>query len=145
VKVVIDGRVYEARALDSLSLKHALAFNAYCELNGHDWRWTDVEVARLEMVDQTKEERRRHPASLMITALTIWATRVGAGDDVTFDDVISAPLASMQFIDVSPAAEATAPDPPQARPGSGRAGSRGGPKAKTRTSAKTSARESTRG
>ena len=157
MRIVIDGKVYAAKAVDALSIKQAMAFDAYCAESGYPWRWTDVEKARSEIMElATAEERRNHPSALMMTALTIWASRIAEGDDVTFDDVISAPLESMIFLadpgdmqdEPDPSQDRTgaaeSPDPPQARPVSGRAS---GPvlkaaKRKTTTSAKTSKRAS---
>lgn len=153
MRIVIAGKVYQGKAIDALSIKHALAFDRYCAENEFGWRWADVEKARTEILTlETNDERRAHPAALMMTALTIWASRIAEGDDVTFDDVISAPLESMLFVsdpgELDEPEERAAPDPHRARPGSGRADAPAVAKAakrKTATSGKTSKRASSRG
>jgi hypothetical protein len=128
VKVIIDGNVYQAATIDTLSIKHALQFDRECREHGYPLTWRDVERVRAEMsVLATDDERQEHPDALLLTAVTVWASRIAAGDAVTFDEVISAPLGSMRFIldadelAASKGEKAATPDPHRARPGSGRA------------------------
>lgn len=124
MKVVIDGTTYDGKTIDSLSIKHVLQFNRECAEHGYPVTWQDIERIRAELVAiKDVRERERHPDALMLTAVSIWASRIAAGDEVTFEDVISLPLGRMAFIlepgDVPDESEAA--DPHRARPGSGRA------------------------
>jgi hypothetical protein len=141
VKVVIDGKVYEGKMIDELSIKHALLFDRECADHGYPWRWADVERVRAEVKQLSRDEAEKHPEALLLTAVSVWAARVLAGDEVTFTEAIETPFERMAFIVDAPPAE-EAPDPRRARPGSGRAGA---PKSSSRkrTSAKTSKRAST--
>jgi hypothetical protein len=127
VKVIIEGTVYEGRTIDTLAIKHALQFDRECREHGYPLTWADVERIRAEMAGlETDDERARHPDALVLTAVTVWASRLAAGESVTFDEVISVPLGSMRFVvdEPDPSKDSTgaaAPDPRRARPGSGRA------------------------
>lgn len=124
MKVVIDGTTYDGKTIDSLSIKHAVQFNRECAAHGYGVTWQDIERIRAEIAAlPTNAEREQHPDALLLTAVSIWASRIAAGDDVTFEDVIELPLGRMAFIlepgDVPDESEAT--DPRRARPDSGRA------------------------
>jgi hypothetical protein len=140
VRVVINGKSYQQREIESLSIKRALQFDRECEEHDLPWRWVDVERAIVEMSALEPKAAQAHPYALVLTALSVWASIIGAGDEVTFDEVLEMPLDSMQFVAPRPPQDHKEPaDPQQARPGSGRADA---PRAKAgkrkRTSAKTS-------
>jgi hypothetical protein len=152
VKIIIDGTVYDGQTIDALSIRHALAFNRECAANGFPtreapWTWQDVERIREEIAILPKDERERHPEALLLTAVSVWASRIVAGETVSFDEAISTPLERMHFViepgdQPDPEQDRTgAADPRRARPGSGRAGAPAS-RSKKRTSAKTSKRPS---
>ncbi|HEY1179925.1 MAG TPA: hypothetical protein VGF17_27530 [Phytomonospora sp.] len=124
MKVIIGERTYDMRTSDELSLRHALAFNKECLDQGLGVSWLDIERLRAEVAALPAGEREQHPDVLMLTAVDVWATRVLAGDDVSFVDAISTPLSQMVFVSDpgdAPLPEQAPPDPRRARPGSGRA------------------------
>lgn len=126
MKVIIDGVAYQGQTIDTLSIKHALQFNRECREHGYPITWQDVERIRAEMAAlETDAEREQYPDALVLTAVTVWASRLAAGESVTFEEVISAPLGSMMFVpdpeDLAAARKAATPDPRRARPASGRA------------------------
>jgi hypothetical protein len=134
MKVVIDGKVYDGRTIDSLTIKHALQFNRECEAGGYGVNWADVERVRAEVIDLGEESGAKHPQALLLTAVSVWATLVAAGEEVTFESVISRPLGQMTFIVDKPAEPAPeSPDPQRARPASGRAAA---PRAKAKAKAR---------
>ncbi|HEY1174790.1 MAG TPA: hypothetical protein VGF17_01430 [Phytomonospora sp.] len=144
MRIVIDGQVYEARTMDSLAIKHALAFDRECAEHGYPVRWVDVERIRSEIrALETDTERERHPEALLLTAVTVWASLLAAGQKVTFEDAISMPFERIAFIVDEPEPEPAqdvagpaAPDPQPARPGSGRADDPGKGKGKPARSRK---------
>lgn len=126
MKVIIDGKVYEGHTLESVSIRDALAFNRDCAEHDYPWRWADVERIRNEIRLTKPTERYKHPEALVLTAVSVWASRLVAGDQVTFSEVIEAPLGTMRFVDDEPDPSkdktgAAMPDPRPARPASGRA------------------------
>ena len=122
MKVIIEGTVYEGRTIDTLSIKHALQFDRECRDHGYGVTWRDVARIRAEMSAlETEAEREQHPEALLLTAVTIWASRIAAGETVTFDEVISVPLGHIGFVLDDEPEKAATPDPRRARPGSGRA------------------------
>jgi hypothetical protein len=154
VKIVIDDTVYDGQTIDALSIRHVLAFNRECAHKGFPtleapWTWQDVERIREEIAVMPKEDRERHPEGLLLTAISVWASRIVAGESVSFDEAISTPLERMHFViepgdRPNPDQDRTgAADPRRARPASGRASAPASTSRK-RTSAKTSKRASTR-
>lgn len=137
MKVIIEGTVYEGRTIDTLSIKHALQFDRECRDHGYAVTWRDVERIRAEMAAlETDAEREEHPEALLLTAVTIWASRIAAGETVTFDQVISVPLGHIGFVLDDEPEQAATPDPRRARPGSGRAAAPRAAKGKRKSSPK---------
>jgi hypothetical protein len=143
MKVVIDGKVYEGKMIDELSIKHALLFDRECADQGYPWRWADVERVRAEVKALSRDAAEQHPEALLLTAVSVWAARILAGDDVTFTEAISTPFDRMAFLfDEAERPAEEAPDPHRARPDSGRANAPASSSPK-KTSGKTSKRRST--
>jgi hypothetical protein len=75
--------------------------------------WGEVQGLMNEFMGMTPGERARHPEALFLTALTIWAARVGSGEDLTLLDACDVPLSAVQWVaepaDNLPAAVGKAP------------------------------------
>lgn len=121
MKFTINGRSYDAAALDEVSLRDILLLEQQTTDFGRRLTWTEVTdmAARLEAL-KTDEERLDDEASLWLTAVTIWASRRLAGDPVTFDQAVDFPLKDLVFIKEAHD-ERPKVNPQKARPGSGRA------------------------
>lgn len=151
MRFVIAGTTYDARAIQSLTLKHVLAFNRESEREGYGVTWGDLEQLNGDIqAIRDEAEKRRHPGTLILLAVSIWASRIAAGEDIPFGDAIDVPLDQMEFLpdpqDAPPPQDA--PGPTRARPGSGRARKKAAAKVSVSarsTSARTSKAASTEG
>lgn len=125
----LGSTVYALADLDRVSLRDILVLERETVEFGHPLRWTDVQ-AMSEALDalETEKERAEHPDALWITAVTIWASRRIAGEDVTFDQAVDFPMRDLVFLpDPGDHKEAANPSKPErkspTRKGSARAGS----------------------
>lgn len=111
----LDGRTYEMTAINEISLRDLVLFNAQAAEMGGDFRWSDVEEAAAEMqAMKTVGEASKHPRRNLVIAVTIWISRRAAGDDLSFGEAIDFPMSSVEFL---PSAEDRKPGPTKARKG----------------------------
>lgn len=123
-RFTLFGTTYNTASLDAISLKHLMLFNDQAEDMGMRRRWHDVERIAEEMDGMTSAEADRHPERLMMIGVTIWASRVIAGDPVTLEQAVDFPMSEITFI----------PDPEDRKPGKAKAAKKAAKKS-TRTSA----------
>lgn len=118
MRFVIDGKMYSATTVKALTLRDILTFNRDAEREGWGLSWGDIEplFAQVEALkDET--EKRRHPGTLWLLALTIWASRRAAGETVSFGECIDIPLERVDFIaDPQDRLGGEGKDPRKARP-----------------------------
>lgn len=98
--LVIGEKKYPAASVSDLSLKRALELQAELVTTGISSArsWADVQALMESFVSLSVEERAAHPEALFLTALTIWAARVGAGEDLTLLDACNVPLSAVKWI-----------------------------------------------
>lgn len=132
MKFKLGNTVYALADLDRVSLRDILVLERETVEFGHPLRWTDVQ-AMSEALDalETEKERAEHPDALWITAVTIWASRRIAGENVTFDQAVDFPMRDLVFLpEPGDHKEAANPSKPgrksQTRKGSARAASGAG-------------------
>lgn len=118
-------RVYTTAALDELTLKDLVLFNSQAEEIGMARKWSDVERISAELSELSTEEADQHPERLLIIAVTVWATRRTAGDQVTFGEAIDFPLSAIEFL----------PEPQDRKPGKRKGAAKKAPAKSTPTSA----------
>lgn len=119
MKFVLDGKTYDAESVTKLSLMDILKFNAEAQAGAWGIAWADVEGMLGQIQGLDDEERRRHPGSLWVLALTIWRARRSAGEDLTFEEAIDGiPVLDstrLRFLpdpaDRKPKAKGSRPDP----------------------------------
>ena len=115
--LVIDGRHYPVVSVEDLSLRHTLALQRELVVTNisRAKTWADVKALLAEFEAMAPEDRANHPEALFLTALTVWACRVMAGDEVSLLDAVDVPASRLKWIkepaDRAPAADAkgTAP------------------------------------
>lgn len=113
--LVIGEKKYPAASVSDLSLKRTLELQRELVTTGISSArsWADVQALMESFVSLSVEERAAHPEALFLTALTIWAARVGAGEDLTLLDACNVPLSAVQWVaepaDKLPAAVGKAP------------------------------------
>lgn len=101
----IAGTRYPVKSMDELELRHVaqlqreLANNpGITELGG----WGDIKRTIGEWGNLSVKDREGHPEAMFLTCLTIWASRVLAGEDVTLLEAVSVPVKDIRWI-VEPA------------------------------------------
>lgn len=124
--LVIDGRHYPVVSVEDLSLRHTLALQRELVVTNisRAKTWADVKALLAEFEAMAPEDRANHPEALFLTALTVWACRVMAGDEVSLLDVVDVPLSRLKRFkwieepsDHAPAADAKGAAPAgKARP-----------------------------
>ena len=118
--LVIDGKTYPRVTVDDLSLKHALELQR--ELVARDLSsaksWGEVKALIEEFAAQSDASRARNPEALFLSAVTIWATRVCAGDDVSLLEAIDIAPSSVKWVE-EPEDKQAAEGKALARPRSG--------------------------
>lgn len=129
-----DGRVYDVTGIDRLSLANILRLEKETSELGRAMKWSELRAMVDRVADLDEEARDVDDDTPWVLALTVWASRLNAGDAITFEQAIDFPLGDFQQLP-DPQDHMPTVDPTKARPGSGRAGSRsGGGKARKRTS-----------
>jgi hypothetical protein len=137
VEFKIDGKTYTTAGLDEITLKDVLRFDTQAAALGLGITWKDVERINQEFAELTAEEADNHPQAVLMVALTIWASRRVAGDDVSLDEAIDIPLSSIDF--GTPPEEPARPTQPR-KAGAKKGAQKSGNPAKRAASAQPAAR-----
>ena len=98
--LVIGDKHYPGVAVNELSIRHTLALQrelAVTNISGAK-TWADVRALLAEFQGLDKAARENHPEALFLTALTIWAARVTAGEEMGLLDAVDIPAASVRWI-----------------------------------------------
>ncbi|MGX7679074.1 hypothetical protein ACSMXN_09250 [Jatrophihabitans sp. DSM 45814] len=151
MKFMIGDRLYNDAALDQLSLKDILILEMETEKLGRPLKFAQVqgwaeEFNRLadRMADkrataavraEAEKSLTEHEGALWVTAITIWASRKIAGEEITFGAAIDFPMGSLRILPEPEDRKAPA-DPTRARPGSGRAAKRPAGKRATKSTSR---------
>ena len=110
--LVIGDKKYPGVAVDELSIRHTLALQRELAVTNISSAktWADVRALLVEFQQLDKEGRQNHPEALFLSALTIWAARVSAGEEMGLLDAVDIPAASVRWIaepsDKAPAGKA---------------------------------------
>lgn len=99
--LVIDGKKYPAATISDLSLRHTLELQRELatENISRAKTWPEVRELVAEFAALPDDAARsNHPESLFLMAVTIWATRVTAGDNVTLLEAVDVPAASVKWV-----------------------------------------------
>ena len=98
--LVINGKTYPGTTMSELSLKRTLELQRELATTGISSArtWNEVQSLMESFVKMSAEERARHPEALFLTALTIWAARVAAGDDVTLLEACDIPPSAVKWV-----------------------------------------------
>lgn len=94
--LVIDGRHYPVVSMEDLSLRHMLALQRELVVTdiSSAKTWADVKALLVEFESLPPAERKNHPEALFLTALTVWACRVMAGDEVSLREAFDMPAST---------------------------------------------------
>jgi hypothetical protein len=119
----IGEKLYSTASLDEVSLRDIIRFNTQAESLGIAERWHDVEVAAAEMASGTQAAAMAHPMRNVVIGVTIWASRLVAGEDVTFEQAVTFPVRELTML----------PDPEDRKSGKAKGAKRAPAKKKTAT------------
>lgn len=98
--LVINGKTYPGTSMSDLSLKRTLELQRELVTTGISSArtWGEIQGLMNEFMGMTPGERAHHPEALFLTALAIWAARVGSGEDLTLLDACDVPLSAVQWV-----------------------------------------------
>lgn len=129
----IGDKVYSTAMLDEVTLKDIIRFNTQAEDLGIAEKWHDVEVAAAQMASAKAAEAMAHPMRNVVIGVTIWASRLIAGEEITFEQAVDFPIKDLTLL----------PDPADRKKSAGKA--KGAKKAPAKKAAKKSTPASRRG
>lgn len=123
----IKGKVYDAATLDDVTLRDTLVFESQMAELGRPMSWGDLLdlVAHLATIDDPTK-RGKHPDATWSLAVTVWASRRMAGENVTISEAADFRLTDLEWVtEPDPSADRTgaASDPLDGQPAEGLAGS----------------------
>lgn len=98
VRFKINGKTYDTGSVDQISLRDVVLFNRQSADMGLGVTWADVERISTEMAELTDKDAP-HPESLVMFGVTVWAARRIAGDDVTLEEALDVPMASIEIVE----------------------------------------------
>lgn len=92
-----DPRIYSLAAVNEPSLRDLLSLKAELVELGITETWQDITAATEEM-QSMGDNSDGHPLSLLVFAISIWAARRNAGDDVRFADAVDIKMSSIKWL-----------------------------------------------
>lgn len=98
MRFTISGKVYEASSVDRISLANILKLEREAAELGRPLKWSQFKNMVNEASALSAEELDDYDETPWIIALTIWASRLNAGENVTFAQAVDFPLADLQWI-----------------------------------------------
>lgn len=92
--LVIGDKHYPRVAVDELTLRHVMALQRELVLSNISEAKTFADVRRMlaEFAELPAAERENHPELPFLTAVTIWATRVSAGEELSLIEAADVPM-----------------------------------------------------
>jgi len=98
VRFKIDQKTYDTGSVDEISLRDVVLFNSQAADMGLPATWADVERIAGEMAERTEKDGP-HPEALLMFAVTVWAARRIAGEDVTLEQALDVPMTSIEIVE----------------------------------------------
>lgn len=99
--LVIDGKHYRSARIEELSLRRTMELQR--ELALHDISsaktMNDIRKLLVEYAELPRDKRGGHPEAPFLVSLTIWASRVSAGEDISLLDAVDVPPSAISWID----------------------------------------------
>jgi len=126
MKFQIEGKLYDSGSLDDLSLKYLLQLEKETADFGRPLN-TGVLQQMSDSINELKtdKERAAHPDIMWMTAVSIWAARKLAGEQVTFEQAIDFPMSKLVVLPDPQDHKRPNPTKARSRKGSGQAANPG--------------------
>lgn len=98
--LIIGDKHYPSVSIDQLSLAHVLTLQRELVITNVSSAKTFADVQGLihEFSALPAAERANHPEAIFLAAVTIWATRVSAGESLTLLEAVDIPASSVRWI-----------------------------------------------
>lgn len=92
--------IYSLTSVDDLSLLDLIALRSELAQIGIKESWQDITTAVQEMaaIDDQDGNPDDHPLSLLVFAVTLWAARRKAGDQLGFAEAVNVPMTSIIWL-----------------------------------------------
>lgn len=117
MRFTLGGREYDVASVQDVTLRDTLVLEAQMRELGREMTWPDLTTMILKL-SKIKDDKARaaHPDAMWSLAVTIWASRRAAGEDVTIAQAADFRMSDLQWVDEKPEPEA---DPTEAQPAPG--------------------------
>lgn len=96
-------KIYTTAAIDEISLRDLMLFNAQAEAMGLNTSFAEIEVSLVEISGLVEAGKTQEIAGrrdlLVVIGATVWAARRTAGEDVTLDEATNFPMKQLVFLD----------------------------------------------
>lgn len=114
MRFTLGGREYDVASVQDVTLRDTLVLEAQMRELGREMTWPDLTtmIVKLSTIEDP-QARAAHPDAMWSLAVTIWASRRAAGEDVTVAQAADFRMSDLQWVDEKPEPEA---DPTEARP-----------------------------
>ena len=98
--LVIGDKHYPSVSIDQLSLAHVLTLQRELAITNVSSAKTFADVQGLirDFSALPAAERANHPEAVFLSAVTIWATRVSAGESLTLLEAVDVPASSVRWV-----------------------------------------------
>lgn len=97
----IGGKRYPLTNIEDLTLKQSMLLQR--EMNAHP-EMTSIRSLRelrevlADYAELIPEAQEAHPESVFLLAVTVWATRIAAGEDLSLLDAVDVPISQIHWI-----------------------------------------------
>lgn len=120
-----NGPIYRLDDIEELSLKDLLVLGVQTEELGRRVDMNVIQEMKTRIERLNEDERKADKDAPWLFAISLWAARIKAGEDVTFVEAVDFPMSQLQFL-AEPADRKPkkAANPTRSRPASGRAASK---------------------
>lgn len=142
MRVKIGSHVYEGASIDRVSIGDLMKLEPQTAeyRHGQPMAWSEIRALAQRCQEMTAEDLVESDDLPMFLGIIVWASRLNAGEKITFGEAVDFPMGDLEFIP-DPQDHKQAAGPQKARPGSGRAVKRQAAKRTSKTSAKASTAE----
>ena len=98
MKLSIAGQVYDPASVDRLTLREIIALETATVDLGRPLKWAQIKAMSEAAQELDPEEFAGSDDALWVIALVIYASKLRAGEDVTFADAVDVELGQIDWI-----------------------------------------------
>lgn len=113
-----EGQAYDLHSVDDLTLAQLIRLEKECAALGQAMKWRDLRAMLERIAAMDADKAQDDDDFLLFIGITVWASRLAAGETVSLADAVAFRLADLEFLpdegEELPADEPA--DPPLPRP-----------------------------